>query len=367
MEPLKRPKPPKNDTLFPLATRFCFVELGKVDARRETDNLRVLKELILANQQMYPNIDRWFVQKVVPGLKTLERLAYVAYEDERPIASAVLKLGDKSKFCHLRVHQDFQDLDLGQMFFTRMTLEVRHRAREIHFTLPESLWHTRSKFFESFGFSCATKASKQYRPGDLELLCSAPVSTVWSAVLNKLPRLLTKFTSGKSPISNRLLISMKPTFAERILLGSKLIEIRKRFSRKWTGCRAVLYSSRPVSALVGEATINSVTHGAPTDIWSNFQSHLGCSYEEFHTYVGSAAQVSAIQLKDVTPYDTPVSLSEISGILNQQLRPPQSFCDLILPNEGWAKAVSLASLLHAGFSHPVGKSASGNGFTPRPC
>ena len=338
--------------LFPLATRFRFVELGRVDAQRSTDNLKVLKELIVANQNMYPTIDRWFAEKVVPGLRSCERIAYVAFEDERPIASAVLKVGDKSKFCHLRVHQDFQDMDLGQMFFTQMTLQVCNYAKEIHFTLPESLWSARSKFFESFGFSCATKASKQYRHGDAELVCSAPFASVWSAVVNKLPDILTKFRFGHSTLSNHMLISMKPKYAERILMGSKVIEIRKRFSQKWTGCKAVLYSSRPVSALVGEATIGSVTHGRPTDIWATFGPHLDCSYEEFIGYVGSSTQVSAIELKDVTPYGNPVSLQQMSHLLNEHLRPPQSYCDLRLPNDNaWTKAASVASLLSSKFGH----------------
>jgi predicted transcriptional regulator len=342
---LKKSRSQKTGTLFPLATRFRLAELGKLDAQKSTDNLKTLKELIVANQRMYPNIDRWFDDKVVPGLKSSERIAYVAYEDERPIASAVVKVGEKSKFCHLRVHENFQDMDLGQMFFTQMTLRVRHYAQEIHFTLPESLWCTRSKFFESFGFSCAAKASKQYRIGDTELVCSAPMASVWAAVLDKLPRLLSRFTSEGSPVSNRLLISMKPIFAERILLGSKLIEIRKRFSGKWTGCRAVLYSSRPVSALVGEATVNSVTHGSPAEVWSNFHQHLGCSHKEFQTYVGSAETISAIHLKDIIPYDTPLGLNEMSHLLNQQLRPPQSFCDLAFSDKGWAQAVSFASFI----------------------
>jgi len=352
MAQLKKPRSEKTDMLFPLATRFRFVELGKVDAQRSSDNLKVLKELIVANQNMYPNIDRWFAEKVVPGLRSSERIAYVAFEDERPIASAVLKVGDKSKFCHLRVHQDFQDMDLGQMFFTHMTLEVCNHAKEIHFTLPESLWSARSKFFESFGFSCATKASKQYRHGDVELVCSAPLVSVWSAVVKKLPDILTKFRPGDSTLSNHMLISMKPKYAERILMGSKLIEIRKRFSGKWTGCKAVLYSSRPVSALVGEATIGSVTCGRPTDIWAAFESHLDCSFEEFQEYVGSSTQVSAIELKDVTPYEIPVSLRQISHLLNQNLRPPQSYCDLRLPNDNaWTKAASVASLLSSKFGH----------------
>jgi predicted transcriptional regulator len=342
----------QKNTLFPLTTRFRFAEVGKMDAQQSTDNLKDLKELILANQEMYPNIGRWYAEKVVPGLSSSERIAYVGFEDDRPIASAVLKLGDRSKFCHLRIHQNFQDMDLGQMFFTQMTLEVRRHAKEIHFTLPESLWCARSKFFEAFGFSSVTKASRQYRAGDTELLCSAPLSSVWSAVLSKLPHLLTKFTHGVSPLSNHILMSMKPKFAERILVGSKLIEIRKKFSQKWVGCRAVLYSSRPVSALVGEVTVGAVTYGRPSDVWSKFESNLGCSHEEFQSYVGSAEQVSAIEFKDVVSYQAPVSLTQLSHVVNEDLRPPQSFCDLRFScGSPWTKATSFASLVHSRFGH----------------
>jgi hypothetical protein len=121
--------------------------LGPEDARKETDNLRILRELLLANEGMYPGIDRWYAEKVVPGLKNSQRIGYVAFEDERPIASAVLKLGGSAKFCHVRIHENFRDLDLGQMFFTQMTLEARHLAKDIHFTLPEGLWYEKSEFF----------------------------------------------------------------------------------------------------------------------------------------------------------------------------------------------------------------------------
>lgn len=253
-------------TLFPLQGQFRIVEIGKPDVEGWSDHVKVLWELITANETMYPGIDHWFSSKVVPGLKSSERIAYVAYEGENPIASAVLKRGEKSKFCHLRIHEDFQDQDLGQMFFTLMTFEIRHHAKEVHFTLPESLWCKKSGFFTSFGFSSTKKASRQYRRGDAELICSAPLSTIWSAVLNKVPELVTKFCVGGHSLGSDVLLSVKPKYAERLLAGAKLVEIRKKFSKKWLGRKAVLYASQPQGALVGEATIHSITRGRPADI-----------------------------------------------------------------------------------------------------
>jgi predicted transcriptional regulator len=301
---------------------------------------------------MYPNIGSWISEKVLPGLKSSERAAWVAYEGNKAIAAAVLKLGKNAKFCHLRVESDFQDMDLGQLFFTQMTLETQNLAEKIHFTLPESLWESKMKFFESFGFKRAAKSIRQYRKGDTELVCSAPLRVVRIAALKRLPDLIGKFNVNGYSLYGDLLMSMKPRYAERILAGSKLVEIRKKFSGKWIGCKAILYSSSPQRALVGEATVRSVTSGCPADIWARFGTGIDCSPKDFKAYVGATERVTAIELDDIFPYRQPISLSQISNLLGEHLTPPQSYCDLRLTKgEGaWARAVSVASVLHGRFS-----------------
>jgi predicted transcriptional regulator len=360
MAPLKQHRSDQAGTLFPLAANFRIVRLGKAEALKWTDDMGVLRTLIRGNEQMYPDIQRWFGDKVLPGLKSGQRIAWVAYEGTQPIASAVLKLGRRSKFCHLKIRQNFQDMDLGQMFFSQMTAEARHEAKEIHFTLPESLWVERRGFFESFGFSSATKAGKEYRKGEPELACSAPFETAWFSVLGRLRSLATKFSVGGYSLNNKILISIKPIYAGRILEGSKLIEVRKKFSNKWVGCRAVLYASSPLKALVGEATVISVTSAPPVDIWAQFGPNLGCGKEDFEGYVGVASKVSAIELGDIFPYREPISLAQVSYLVREDLVPPQSFCDLRLDDRDspWVRAVSVASLLHGRFS--FGERPQGN-------
>jgi hypothetical protein len=152
METLRQRKNEQSNSLFPMAANFRIVKLGKADARLNSDRLKTLMKLVGASENMYPGIYRWLREKFVPGLISSERAAWVAYEGEEPIATAILKVGKEAKFCHLRIKRDYQDMDLGQLFFTQMTLETRHIAKEIHFTLPESLWQTRASFFQSFGF-----------------------------------------------------------------------------------------------------------------------------------------------------------------------------------------------------------------------
>jgi predicted transcriptional regulator/N-acetylglutamate synthase-like GNAT family acetyltransferase len=352
MAPSKQRKDERAGMLFPLATNFRIVRLGKEEALKWTDDMGVLKSLIQANEDMYPDIRRWFNDRVVPGMKSERRIAWVAYEGEQAIASAILKLGQRSKFCHLKIHQNFQDMDLGQMFFSQMTAEARHDAKEIHFTLPESLWTERHGFFESFGFSSAKKAGRQYRRGEQELACSAPFETVWSSVVRRLSELGPKFVVGGYSLKSKILISVKPKYAGRILAGTKLTEIRKKFSNRWVGCRAILYASSPQKALVGEATVVSVTSGSPADIWSQFGQSVGCTADEFRAYAGSASRISAIELGDVIPYREPIGLAQVSYLVREDLAPPQSFCDLRLDegDSAWVRAVSVASLLHGRFS-----------------
>src|SRR6266481_2185021 len=148
-----------------------IAELGRRDSEARTDHLRVLKNLIAINEEKYPGIEHWFASKVESGLRSGERIAYIAYHLNHPIAAAVLKLGENTKFCHLRIQDTYQNQDVGQVFFVQMALAIRHHAKTVHFTLPESLWSEKSTFFQSFGFSAVVKASRQYRRADTELLC----------------------------------------------------------------------------------------------------------------------------------------------------------------------------------------------------
>jgi len=250
----------------------------------------------------------------------------------------------------LRIHENFRDLDLGQMFFSQMTLEVRHVAKEIHFTLPEGLWSEKTEFFKSFGFSEAVKASQQYRHGQAELACSAPVSLVWSRVVEKLPHLAETFSPGGCSLASKLVMSMHPEYADRIFSKRKQVEFRKKFSVKWRGCKAVVYGTKPLGALMGEVTLRNVTYGSPDEIWEAFGTMGGCTREEFSGYAGNSDGVYAIELSDAIPYVSPIALAQVSHLINEDLRPPQSFSSVKIKSDNpWSRAISVAGLLQGKF------------------
>jgi predicted transcriptional regulator len=317
------------------------------DVRSVSDNYCALVEMIREHDPMYPGIDLWLKKKVTPGILSSERVAYIGYEEDRPVVSAVVKRGEYAKFCHLHISNDFRDMHLGEVFFSIMALEIRHMADTVYFTLPESLWESRRVFFESFGFLNPKVAETQYRLFDTELHCSAPYSSVWSAVLQKLPRLLQDF-AGDDSVVNGLLFSIRPQFADKILRGEKAVEIRRRFSPKWKGHKAAIYSSKPTRAVIGQAMISEVVSGTPEAIWLQFRDLLGCTKSEYDAYAHSTNEVFAITLDHVLPYSAPLSLSQMEHLLNFNLTPPQSYCSM-KNNMSWAQAVTVAELLHGRF------------------
>lgn len=330
---------------------FRIVKLNKFDALFESDHLISLKELVLQSDNMYPNIIKWFNEKVITGIKNDNRVGYVGYLNDKPIVSAIVKLGVDSKFCHLKIGEEFQDENLGNVFFTLMALETRQKANQIHFTLPESLWETKREFFKSFGFNDAAPADDQYRLFDQEFKCVASFSKVWDSVIKKLPKLHSLFSSiGGYNLNTQLILSIHPKYADMILSGNKRVEIRKKFSLKWSGLRINLYSTKPMQSIVGEAKIRFIDENSSSKIWDKYSTEIGCSKEEYDDYVNSDEKtdtnVYAIGLDEVLPYNHPIPISQLSHILNEDLTPPQSYCSLD-NNQKWSDAITIATLLHS--------------------
>jgi predicted transcriptional regulator len=321
------------------------IRLRPQDVSAGSDHLRAFRQLISANEENYPSIHAWMETKVFEGIRTGERVAFVGYQGSRPAISAVVKRGAESKFCHLRVDDDLQNMNLGDMFFAMMATEVRKFASEVHFTLPESLWELKSRFFREFGFSSVEVAHTQYRAGEAELRCSAPFQTVWQATMRKMPKLSRMFSSAGYQLDIPLLMSVRPRFAEAIFHGNKRFEIRRKFSNRWLGARTAILATRPIGALMGEATVNSIRTAKPEVIWESFGRELGCTQREFLDYCEGAVEVFAIELTRVTPYMSPVPIRQLAHLLHVELVTPQSYSD-VSRSSPWREALSMAAMLH---------------------
>lgn len=325
---------------------FKLIRITPDDATRRTDVVSLLTGQLAKHEGHYPNIQGWTTNKVIPGLRTGERVAYIGLQDETPILVAVVKRGERSKFCHLSIQEGFRDNKFGKLMFSLMAAEVRQMASEVHFTLPESVWLNDKKFFQMFGFMDAKFADRQYRMFEDELRCSASFSIVWSRVLRELPAVLGSASISGFGSGEGVVLSVQERHAMAIVEGRKSIEIRRRFSERSSGRRASVYAAGGLGALVGEVTIKEVLRGRPSAIWEQFGPEVGCSYPSFSKYVGVRPEIFALKLSDPKPYTAPVPLSQLCHILGEySLSPPQSY-RIYGDNDKWSRALTVAALLH---------------------
>ena len=154
------------------------------------DSLRHLEQMVEECEDLYPGIDIWFKKKVMPDLREKNRVAFLVYNDFRPIGAAVLRKGDDTKLCSLRVLPEEQKKGLGHLLIALIANEVRNTASHVHFTAPSKLWFELEQFFKGYGFVNNGLAGVQYRLFDEELSCSADYKNIWSSVVNKLPSII---------------------------------------------------------------------------------------------------------------------------------------------------------------------------------
>jgi predicted transcriptional regulator len=119
----------------------------------------------------------------------------------------------------------------------------------------------------------------------------------------------------------RVLLSIKPEYAEKILNGTKRFEYRKAVPRNESVRTVVIYATMPVGKVVGEFEVGGVLCEKPKDLWKRTKEASGITREFFDSYFDGREQAMAIAVKKPKRYTTPKSLKDVSGSIS----PPQSF------------------------------------------
>lgn len=122
----------------------------------------------------------------------------------------------------------------------------------------------------------------------------------------------------------KILLSIRPEFAEKILQGKKQYEFRKVLPKAAGVTTIVIYATMPLGKVVGEFDIAEILSDTPRKIWSETASFSGISRQFFNEYFEGREVAHAIKVKKVRRYSSPRELSSIiaSGVA------PQSFCYL---------------------------------------
>jgi predicted transcriptional regulator len=120
-----------------------------------------------------------------------------------------------------------------------------------------------------------------------------------------------------------LLLSVRPRFAESIMAGTKLAEIRRQRPGVDPGTLMIIYATVPVAAIIGTARILDIQHGTPADVWSSHRDQVGVSRQEFDEYFSGTASAYALVLTDPQRLACPLTLDNMRSAAN--FHPPRSY------------------------------------------
>jgi predicted transcriptional regulator len=124
--------------------------------------------------------------------------------------------------------------------------------------------------------------------------------------------------------SSHALISLEERFAESILNGVKLVELRRRPMRLNVGTTIWMYVKVPIGKVVGSAEVRHMHSLAPVTLWRRYGDVSGLSRTEFFEYFEGITRGFVLVLDKPKRLPRPVSLERLRT-LNGAFQPPQFF------------------------------------------
>lgn len=122
-----------------------------------------------------------------------------------------------------------------------------------------------------------------------------------------------------------IVLSIKPTYVDRILAGEKTVELRRRFPElSRTGRGALIYSTSPVQTIVAAVRVATVFRLSLPRLWRLHGREAAVSRAEFDRYFAGLDSGSALLLRDVRLLQNPLHLTELAAEF--EFSPPQSYC-----------------------------------------
>lgn len=118
----------------------------------------------------------------------------------------------------------------------------------------------------------------------------------------------------------KVLLSIKPEYANKIFNGSKKFEFRRTIFKESSVKTIVVYASSPVKRIIGEFEIENILLEELDILWKKTKKFAGIEEQFFYKYFTEKKAGYAIKIKNTRLYKNPVSLQE-----KYNVEPPQSF------------------------------------------
>lgn len=120
----------------------------------------------------------------------------------------------------------------------------------------------------------------------------------------------------------KVLLSIKPEYAQKIFSGEKKYEYRKSLFKRAGIKTVVVYVTKPVGKVIGEFEIDSVIEGNPNLIWEKTKLYAGINENAYIDYFSERETGFAIVIKKTKIYKKPLELVELNSRIKYA---PQSF------------------------------------------
>ena len=118
----------------------------------------------------------------------------------------------------------------------------------------------------------------------------------------------------------KILLSIKPIFANKIFDGEKKFEFRRTLFKNRNVNKVVVYASSPVQKVIGEFEIATILSEEVNSLWEKTKEFSGIEKSFYLDYFKGKSTAHAIGIKKAKLYKEAYDLGEKYGV-----HPPQSF------------------------------------------
>ncbi len=118
----------------------------------------------------------------------------------------------------------------------------------------------------------------------------------------------------------KVLLSIKPEYADKIFDGTKKFEFRRSIFKNPDVNKVVVYSSSPVQKVIGEFEIEQIYSCDLNTLWERTKKHSGITEDFFFQYFSEKSSGYAIKIKNAKRYEKPKCIRS-----DFKASPPQSF------------------------------------------
>lgn len=107
-----------------------------------------------------------------------------------------------------------------------------------------------------------------------------------------------------------VLLSIKPDWAEAILNNEKKWEYRKKLPKFSTPYTVLLYATSPKQKIVGEIVVDKIIRDTVETVINMTIEDTPHNSSQIREYFGDRIDAYAMRIKETTKYDKPVELNQ---------------------------------------------------------